>query len=149
MIYFLKKVEFVVLVKQKFREIILQILYSYNFVVSDDNNLVLFMMNQIKTTRKNILISLNYVKKILENIDKFDANIKKISTSYDLNRINKIEVNILRLAMYEIIYEKIPFKIVVSEGIRLTKKFSSKSSASFINAILDKFYSDKHENITK
>jgi transcription antitermination protein NusB len=140
----------VALVKQKFREIVLQILFSSNFVICEDNYLVSLMMKQVKTTKKNILDSIEYVKKIIDNISLFDAQIKQASISYDFNRISKIELNILRLALYEMQNEKIPIEIVISEAIRLTKKFSSRHSTSFINAILDSIYRKKeYENITK
>lgn len=137
------------LVKQKFREIILQILYSHNFIDNYDNDLVFFMMDQIKTTKKNILISLDFVKKILEHVNEFDSNIKKAAISYDFDRISKVELSVLRLAMYEIEYEKLPFQIVISEAIRLIKKFSSINSISFINAILDCVYQKEHETVAK
>ncbi len=148
-IFLKKKGIIVALVKQKFREIILQILYSHNFAVIDENNIVSFMMNQIKTTKRNILLSLEYVKKIIVHVDQFDKKIEQSSTSYAFDRISKVELSILRLAIYEMQYENIPFKIVISEAIRLTKKFSSKHSTSFINAILDNLYHKKNENITK
>lgn len=137
------------LVKQKFREIILQILYSHNFEACEESNIVSFMMSQIKTTKKNILSSLESVKKIIYHLDEFDSKIKQISTSYDFDRISKVELSILRLAMYELIYEKLPIEIVISEAIRLTKKFSSKHSASFINAILDNVFHKQDENCKK
>lgn len=137
------------LIKQKFREIILQILYSHNFAVSDEKYLVSFMMNQIKTTKKNVLKSIEYVNKILECLDEFDSKIKITSKSYEFTRISKVELSILRLAMYEMLCDKMPFQIVISEAVRLTKKFSSKNSISFIHAILNNVYQKKDEIITK
>lgn len=136
------------LVKQKFREIILQILYSHNFVVTD-LNIVSFMMDQIKTTKKNILLSLEFVKKIIDHLDQIDAKIKEASKSYDFDRISKVELNILRLAIYELENENIPINIIISEAIRLTNKFSSPHSTSFINAILDNVNQKNNENIAK
>lgn len=137
------------LTKQKFREIVLQILYSHCFTVSDDRNMISFMMNLIKTTKKNVIKSIECVKKILECLDEFDSQIKLISKSYDFDRISKVELSIMRLALYETRYEKIPFQIVISEAVRLTKKFSSQNSVSFIHAILNNAHQKKDENITK
>ena len=137
------------LARQKFREIILQILFSNIFVESENDILVPFMMRQIKTTKKNVLIALGVVKNIKEKIKIIDEDIKITSTSYDISRISKVELSILRLALYEIIFDKdIPCKVAITEAIRLTKKFAGKQSANFVNAILDSIY-QKYEDTKK
>lgn len=137
------------LAKQKFREMTFQLLFSNLFIASDELFLVPFIMRQIKTTKKNALMAIDYVKKILENKKKIDQEIKKVSTSYEIERICKVEITILRLALYEIIFdENIPYRVAISEAIRLTKKFAGEQSTSFINAILDAIYK-KHENSKK
>ena len=137
------------LIKQKFREIILQMLYSHNFTLCDEKDLVSLMMNQVKTTKKNVLLSIEFVKKIVERLDEFDSQIKKTSKSYEFSRISKVELSILRLAMYEIKYEKMPFQVVISEAVRLTKKFSSQDSASYIQAILNNAAKNKDDIVAK
>ncbi len=128
----------VALVKRKFREIVFQILFSNIFLKSDEKDIIPFIMKLIKTTKKNALIALRYVNDIVANLKKIDAEIKKVSYSYELERICKVEITILRLALYEMLFdENIPNKVAISEAIRLTKKFASGKSVSFINAILD------------
>ncbi|NGX52108.1 MAG: hypothetical protein KR126chlam5_00402 [Candidatus Anoxychlamydiales bacterium] len=137
------------LVKQKFREIVFQMLFSNNFIESEEESIVPFIMKQIKTTKKNTLLSLDYVNKIVPNLKTIDAEIKKVSTSYEIGRIGKVEITILRLALYEMLFdENIPCKVAISEAIRLTKKFANIKSASFINAILDAIF-QKHESTKK
>jgi len=137
------------LVKKKFREIVFQILFSNIFSDVDERAVVPFIMNQIKTTKKNTLLALNYVNKIVSSLEKIDPEIKKVSSSYDLDRINKVEITILRLALYEMLFdEEIPCKVAISEAIRLTKKFAGAKSSSFINAILDAIF-QKNENTKK
>jgi len=131
------------LAKKKFREIILQLLYSSIFGALNQDDIVSMMMKQIKTTKKNILLAINCVIQIKQFVDEFDVYIKNTSKAYDLNRISKVELCILHLALYEMKYDKsIPYKVAISESIRLTKKFSSKHSVSFVNAILDSIYSN-------
>ncbi|NGX28447.1 MAG: hypothetical protein K940chlam1_00626 [Candidatus Anoxychlamydiales bacterium] len=135
--------------RQKLREIILQLLFSNIFIESESDVLVPFMMRQIKTTKKNILIALVNVKNIQDKIDILDEDIKITSTSYDINRISKVELSILRLALYEMRFDKnIPYKVAITEAIRLTKKFAGKQSVSFVNAILDSIY-HKYEDTKK
>ncbi|MFA6118700.1 MAG: transcription antitermination factor NusB [Parachlamydiales bacterium] len=126
--------------RQKFREIVLQILYSTIFSPEDDG-IVDLMMEQIKTSKKNILSAIDYVKKIQANLDLLDTDIKNAANSYEIDRISKVELCILRLGLYEMIYdESIPPKVAISEAIRLTKKFANYHSVSFVNAILDSVY---------
>jgi transcription antitermination protein NusB len=124
------------LARQKLREIILQILFSLNF--QDDNEIISLMMNQIKTSKKNVSLAYEYAKKVFSKVDEIDSNIKQVSNSYEVERISKVELSILRLALFEMLYdEEIPPLVSISEGIRLTKKFANYHSASYVNAILD------------
>ncbi len=136
------------LAKQKFREIILQLLFSNNFAAPSDDKIIPFMMQLLKTTKKNVVSALEYSKKILSQVKKIDEHIQKVSVSYKIERISKVEITILRLALYEILFdENIPCKVAISEAIRLTKKFGAMQSSSFINAILDAIY--KQNEIAK
>ena len=99
---------------------------------------IAFFQKLLKTTSKNIKDAIKYTNSILLKQDSIDEKIKKISTAYDLNRITSVELTILRLSIFEIIFDKkICKKIIISEAIRLSKKFANLQSFSFINAILD------------
>jgi len=138
------------LARQKLREITLQLLFSNIFVESKDEILIPFMMKQIKTTKKNVLTALDNVKNILDKTKIFDEDIKNTSISYQFDRISKVELSILRLALYEMVFdENIPCKVAMAEAIRLTKKFANKQSVSFVNAILDSIYHKKYEDRKK
>lgn len=69
-------------------------------------------------------------EKILEQIEK---NLKK---DWRLDRISKIDLAILKLAIYEIQYKELPFKVVINEAVELAKKFGEDSSKNFINGVL-------------
>lgn len=79
------------------------------------------------------------IEEIVKNIAQIDGLIKKTASQRPLNEINKIDLAILRLSIFELIMEKgIPFKVVVDEAVELGKEFGSDSSASFINGVLGK-----------
>jgi len=85
-----------------------------------------------------------YVEQILLKLPELDKHIKEACSNYDLERIQSVEVNVLRLSLYEILYEKdVPEKVAIAEGIRLAKKFSVKDAIPFVNAILDQVYKNK------
>lgn len=69
-----------------------------------------------------------------------EAITKKISSNlkadWKLERISKVDTSLLKLAIYEMLYKKIPFKVAINEAIELAKKYGEENSASFINGIL-------------
>ncbi|MDA8235120.1 MAG: transcription antitermination factor NusB [Clostridia bacterium] len=79
------------------------------------------------------------VKGALEKMPELDAVIQKIALEWDLERIAKVDRNILRLALYEMLFEDdIPYNVSVNEAIELAKVFSTEESGKFVNGILGK-----------
>jgi len=76
-------------------------------------------------------------QKIIKNLGKIDPKIKKAAPEFSINRINKIDLAILRLAIFELlINKKEPFKVIIDEAIELAKEFGSENSPGFINGAL-------------
>jgi N utilization substance protein B len=73
--------------------------------------------------------------------------IAETSKEYELNRIPRVERNLLRLGAYEICYSDVPPKVAINEAVRLTKKFATDESGNFINAILDAIFKKKSESL--
>lgn len=75
----------------------------------------------------------------LENIESVDARIRGLAQNWDFKRIAKIDLSILRLAFYEILFRlDIPPIVSINEAIDLSKEFSSFEAKRFINGVLDK-----------
>lgn len=127
--------------KKKFRELTFQILFGYHFKNEVNESDIGFYMKQLKTTRKNVEQAFELAFKVFNKKDELDQEIAKVSTSYDLPRIPGVEMNILRLCLYELRYcKETPGEVIIHEGIRLSKKFSTTESLTFINALLDQLY---------
>ena len=75
-------------------------------------------------------------KEILDNIEK---NLKK---DWKIERISKIDLVILKLAIYEIKYKEIPYKVVINEAVELAKKYGEDNSKNFVNGILASIVKD-------
>ena len=83
---------------------------------------------------------------VLKNKDALDAFIEKYLVKWKLNRISKINLSILRLGTYELLYKKdIPQKVSISEAVEIAKKFSDETSGAFINGVLDKISKSEEE----
>lgn len=120
--------------QRKFREVLFQWLYSYGF--GDEKKVLL--MREAKVSRESMDAIESRGLKILEYIEDIDSKITLAAKDYDFERIQFVERAILRLAIYEICYdEDIPPKVAISEAIRLSRKFSTPESSSFVNAVLD------------
>lgn len=61
---------------------------------------------------------------------------KNLKSDWKIERISKIDLAILKLAIYEIQYKEIPFKVVINEAVELAKKYGEESSKNFVNGIL-------------
>lgn len=80
----------------------------------------------------------NMMKNIQENEAMLDEKIKKYLKGWKINRISKVELAILRLCTYEILFEEdIPERVSINEAIELTKKYCDDKSKNYINAVLD------------
>ncbi|MBK9990443.1 MAG: transcription antitermination factor NusB [Verrucomicrobia bacterium] len=76
---------------------------------------------------------------VIENIADLDARIKGLAHNWEFERIAKIDLAILRLAMYEMVYRKdVPPVVSINEAIDLSKQFSNADAKRFINGILDR-----------
>lgn len=82
------------------------------------------------------------VIKILAQKDKIDKLIQDAAPQWPLDKLNKIDLAILRLAVYELENEDTPPKVVIDEAVELAKEYGSESSSSFINGVLGTIYKD-------
>jgi N utilization substance protein B len=79
------------------------------------------------------------IKGVLEHHDAIDERIKRVTANYELHRIAPVDRNILRVAIYEMIYtSEVPPVVCINEAIEIAKRFGSEDSGRFVNGILDK-----------
>lgn len=76
-------------------------------------------------------------KGINEHIEKITSLIEKnLKAGWELQRVSKIDLSLLKLAIYEIKYSDIPYKVAINEVVELAKKYGEETSKNFINGIL-------------
>lgn len=74
---------------------------------------------------------------INEHIEEIQELIEKnLKADWKIDRISKIDLSLLKLAIYEIKYKQIPYKVAINESLELAKKYGEETSKNFINGIL-------------
>tara|TARA_B100001027_G_scaffold197082_1_gene154323 strand:- start:1529 stop:1924 length:396 start_codon:yes stop_codon:yes gene_type:complete len=119
----------------KLRELVMQALYQKEMTGSSNTNLI----KQFKQNYRNLNLKNfeTYLKEIKQNILDIDSTIDK-HTNINIDQISKIELAILKQAIYEIKNSNLDKPVIISEAIRLAKRFGQDSSHKFVNALLDK-----------
>ncbi|ALP90831.1 MULTISPECIES: transcription antitermination factor NusB [Clostridium] len=88
-------------------------------------------------------LDLTYIKKALigieNNKEAIDEAISSNLQNWKIERISKVNLTILRLAAYEILFdEDVPRSVAINEALEITRKYSDEKSVSFVNGVLDK-----------
>ena len=127
----------------KSREYLLQL--AYQMEITSETALETFNSFMENEDISKDDLDLAYIKSgllgIEENKEKLDSLIESQLVKWKLNRISKVNLSILRISTYEILFaEDVPGKISINEAIELCKKYSDNKSVSFINGVLDKVY---------
>lgn len=83
--------------------------------------------------------TMNIASQYRENQEEIDNQIQEFSIGWDFSRLVKMDKDILRIAICELLYvQQSPYKVVIDEAVELAKKYSTEDSASFVNGILGK-----------
>jgi N utilization substance protein B len=83
------------------------------------------------------------VRGVLEKLPEIDAKLRGLADNWDFERLAVVDRNILRLAIYEMLYRpEIPPVVSINEAIEIAKKFSTAESGKFVNGLLDKVKKD-------
>ena len=126
--------------RRKARELALQVFYACDSSNDWSEQKTNICLEGAKVKDSSVLeYAGNVITGVISNLDSIDELISSVSDNWSLNRMDFVDRNILRLAVFEIKYqeEKLPINIVINEALEIAKDFGTDKSASFINAILD------------
>lgn len=114
--------------------------FLYQVEIQKENNeeaINLFFENNEIQDKEGKKYITNVAEGINENLENITEVIKKnLKQDWKIERISKVTLAILKLAIYEILYAKIPFKVVINEAVELAKKYGEDTSPTFVNGIL-------------
>jgi transcription antitermination protein NusB len=126
------------------RELAVQFLYQYDLSGGSlEEALPLFWETQAETSEDGRKFTEVLVQGVVEHRAAIDERIAKYTDNWDLPRIAAVDRNILRLAMYEMLFrDDIPPVVSINEAVDIAKRFSTRESGAFVNGILDRLKAD-------
>jgi len=129
--------------RRKSRESALQVLYQLNITKQDAATALARFQEHFLSHGKADDFLKRLVLGVLEHFPQLDRLIEQYSENWRLDRIDMIDRNILRMALFELLYcQEIPPRVTINEAIDLGKRFGSEDSGSFINGILDRIQNE-------
>jgi N utilization substance protein B len=133
-------------IRRKGREIALQTLYAKIFIDEDlmisqdeDRQKMLHIIADKETDMEEKIMEFAWeiVQNVSAKVNELDEMIAKHSTNWNMNNIAVIDLTILRIATYELMFTPTPAPVIMNEAIEIAKKFSSDSSGKFVNGIIN------------
>ena len=119
------------------REIAMKRLYAETVGGVDSIEDALEQSDRNTLTEEDALFSDRLYEGVRAHMEEIDAEIETHATDWSIGRIAKVDLSILRIAVYEILYERsIPVGATVNEAVELAKEFGGEKSAGFINGVL-------------
>lgn len=126
--------------RREARELALQMLYALDANPSAGvrDTLQTFREEQTEVVAQVREFAEGLVKGVLEQREAIDEAIKARSRNWSLSRMPRVDLNVMRLAAYELMFRPdIPKKVSINEAIEIARRFGDKESPSFVNGILD------------
>jgi N utilization substance protein B len=125
--------------RRKSRELALQILFLIDFSALSARETYPSFVQEFRNKKKLDDFTKQLVEGVEEHREAIDKLIRQYSEHWSLKRISRVDRNILRLAIFEILWcPDIPPNVSINEAVELAKRFGTEKSAAFINGILDR-----------
>ncbi|MBE5856213.1 MAG: transcription antitermination factor NusB [Lachnospiraceae bacterium] len=129
--------------RHELREQVFKLLFRVEFNVPEDmdEQVKLFMedIDNHASEKENEEINKKYVA-VKEHLSEIDAMINDKAENWSVERMGKVELTILRLAIFEMKFDDdVPVNVAINEAVELAKKFGQDNSGAFVNGILAKF----------
>ena len=124
------------------RELVMQMIYEGNFHEETERERIIYekireMDAEEKKQNKGMIQFIESLYfGILEHLQEIDEFIQRSATNWSFARIAKVDLSILRLAIYELKFTDVPQKVAVNEAVEIAKEYSTEKSPRFINGVL-------------
>lgn len=128
--------------RRELREQIFKLLFRVEFNSMEDmaEQEQLFFEDEDAAKDEDAVYISDKYHKISEKLSEIDSQLNEKAQGWNTGRMNKVDLTILRLAVYEICYdEDVPTGVAINEAVELAKKFGQDASFGFVNGVLAKF----------
>lgn len=131
------------------RELAFRLLYGMEIQKNyDKEQISIYIENNDITDEKAKQFIKSTVKGIIEyNSDIVNIIASNLKEKWNVERISKIDLVILKIATYEIVYKNLPYKIAINEAVELAKLYGEDSSPNFVNGILANIVKENGDNV--
>lgn len=124
--------------RRKARECALQVLFQIDFLHQEPHTILPLFWQSHPAKEDVRAFTERVVEGVWRNLTEIDELIESHSTNWRLDRMPAVDRNILRLATYELIFERdIASSVTLNEAIEIAKRFGTEESGSFVNGVLD------------
>lgn len=121
------------------REITMKLLYQLEIQKDDKEEQIEYIIAENNLTQKDKDYILNVIEGVSSNVEQIDFMIDNHSKGWRVNRLSKVDLSILRLSVFEMVYRKdIPHSVSANEAVELAKRYSSEESGAFVHGVLGK-----------
>jgi N utilization substance protein B len=132
--------------RRRARELALQLLYQHEVTEASPELMKANFEEWNNATESIRGFADDLLNGTLENVEEIDEELAQQTAHWRLERLAAVDRNILRLAMYELLYQSdTPHAVVIDEAIEVAKKFGAEESARFVNGVLDGFVKRRTE----
>jgi len=123
--------------RRKARALVLQALYEIDTAGHKVDEVITPLLAGEGLSAENAAFVRELVSGVIENRGKIDLNIQKFAPAWPIGQIPAVDRNILRLAIFEILFDnKAPVKVAINEAVELAKTFGGDNSSRFVNGVL-------------
>ena len=130
--------------RRRAREIALQVLYQREFNRLEFQEVLNLFWNNFEVLKGARDFSERIIRGIEQHQEELDRIIERYSSNWKIDRMAHVDRNILRIAVYELLFcDDIPPKVAINEAIDIGKKYGSEDSGAFINGVLDRVKSEE------
>jgi N utilization substance protein B len=124
--------------RRQARELAMQALFYMDMQKNASSRMLERFCQNFSPSRKTRPFFFDLVNGVLETRDEIDTLIERFSKNWKINRMSCVDRNVMRIAIYEMLYcDDIPAKVSINEAVDIGKKFGTEESGAFINGIMD------------
>lgn len=126
--------------RRELRENVFKIIFQADFHSEDELNRQLDLTLEEESWNEEQKEQIREkCRNIFSHREQLDEEINRVVEGWKTTRMSKVDLSLIRLALYELKYEKLPKGVVINEAVELAKQYGTEQSSGFVNGVLAKF----------